>query len=230
MAAGFSISDGLLILATLLGPVLAVQAQKFLERAREKRTRKLQIFSTLMTTRATRVASNHVEALNAIELTFDPKKRAEKAVIDALRVYYDKLNEGAGDKPDQHTLRVWSERCQDLFIELLLAMSKALGYGFDLVQLKRGIYYPVAHGEADLAQRVIQQGLARVLSGQQSIPMDVVHFPVSDETVQLQQEVQKGLLKALSGESALHVAMEAPAKNTTTEPVAGRQRVTRGGA
>jgi hypothetical protein len=210
--AGFSISDGLLVAATLLGPVLAVQAQKFVEMARERRSRKLQLFSILMATRATRLANNHVEALNAIELVFDPKKRREKAVIDALRIYYDKLNEGVGDQADPHAIRAWTEKCQDLFIELLFAMSTALGHAFDRVQLKRGIYYPVAHGEANLAQRVILQGLSKVLSGQQAIPMDVVKFPVSEEAIDLQKEVQKGLLKTFSGEGALHVSMEQAGK------------------
>jgi hypothetical protein len=165
-----------------------------------------------MATRATRLANNHVEALNAIELVFDPKKRREKAVIDALRIYYDKLNEGVGDQADAHAIRVWTEKCQDLFIEILFAMSTALGHGFDRVQLKRGIYYPVAHGEADLAQRVILQGLSKVLSGQQAIPMDVVKFPVSEEAVNLQKEVQQGLLKTFSGEGSLHVSMEPTGK------------------
>jgi hypothetical protein len=38
----------------------------------------------------------------------------------------------------------------------MYAMSTALGYSFDKVQLKRGAYYPVAHSEADLAQLSIR--------------------------------------------------------------------------
>ena len=41
------ISDGLLITATVVGPILAVQAQKWVEVWREDRARRLQVFKTL---------------------------------------------------------------------------------------------------------------------------------------------------------------------------------------
>jgi hypothetical protein len=83
----FSVSDGLLIAATLAGPVLAVQAQKWLERSREKGQRKKNIFYALMGTRATRLAEEHVRALNSIDLEFSTSRSRERAVIDAWRSY-----------------------------------------------------------------------------------------------------------------------------------------------
>jgi hypothetical protein len=85
--ATFTISDGLLILATIAGPILAVQAQKWVERATEKRRQRLMIFTTLMNTRATRLAPDHVQALNMIDLVFNGKNAKDKAVIDAWRQY-----------------------------------------------------------------------------------------------------------------------------------------------
>lgn len=67
-AGSVSISDWLLIVSTILGPILAVQVQKWLELWREKRDRKLKIFYNLMATRAARVSERHVEALNSIQL------------------------------------------------------------------------------------------------------------------------------------------------------------------
>lgn len=58
-----NISNCLIIAATLLGPILAVQAQKWVEIWNEKRNRKLRIFYNLMATRAGRVSDRHVEAL-----------------------------------------------------------------------------------------------------------------------------------------------------------------------
>jgi len=49
-----NVSDWAIICATLLGPILAVQAQKWVERATESRRRKW-IFETIMANRATRV-------------------------------------------------------------------------------------------------------------------------------------------------------------------------------
>jgi len=58
-----TIADALIILATLFGPIAAVQAQKWIERAREKRASKVNIFNTLMATRGIRIASmDHVKA------------------------------------------------------------------------------------------------------------------------------------------------------------------------
>jgi hypothetical protein len=62
-----------IVLATLGGPVLAVQTQKFIERASENRRQKLAIFATLMANRATRLNDDYIRALNSIELGFLPR-------------------------------------------------------------------------------------------------------------------------------------------------------------
>jgi ABC-type dipeptide/oligopeptide/nickel transport system permease subunit len=51
-----TISDWLIILATISGPILAVQAQKFIERARARREVRMSIFYRLMTFRARKAA------------------------------------------------------------------------------------------------------------------------------------------------------------------------------
>jgi hypothetical protein len=56
------LSDWVIAGCTLLGPVLAVQAQKWVEGFREKKARRLTIFRTLMTTRAMVLNPNYVEA------------------------------------------------------------------------------------------------------------------------------------------------------------------------
>ena len=60
--------DVAVIAATLLGPVLAVQIQKYLERWREENDRRHRIFKVLMATRAAPLAANHIEALNLIDI------------------------------------------------------------------------------------------------------------------------------------------------------------------
>jgi hypothetical protein len=204
-----TISDGILIVATIAGPVLAVQAQKFIERAGERRKRKLDVFYTLMATRATRVAAEHVRSLNLIELEFDRgwlhNRSNEKAVIDAWRVHRDNLNQKF-DESAPGALQAWIERSEGSFIELMYCMSKALGYDFDRVQLKRGAYYTRGQVEADQAQRALQDNLAKVLTGEQAIRMNVVGLPVDKEAAELQTAVQKQYLKALTGEGGLFVA------------------------
>lgn len=82
-----TISDTLLVLATFCGPIAAVQAQKWIERTREQRGRRLWIFQTLMATRAIRAGSNeHVQALNLIDVFFNGKSSRDRAVRDAWLV------------------------------------------------------------------------------------------------------------------------------------------------
>ena len=59
-----TISDWLVITAIIIAPVLAVQVQKYIESKKEKRNRKMQIFTNLMATRATPLYPIHVESLN----------------------------------------------------------------------------------------------------------------------------------------------------------------------
>ena len=51
-----TISDGLIILATLLSPLIAVQVQKWIERSTESCNAQRSIFYALMSTRATRLS------------------------------------------------------------------------------------------------------------------------------------------------------------------------------
>jgi hypothetical protein len=203
-----TISDGFLIAATIAGPVLAVQAQKFIERAGEKRRRKLHIFYTLMSTRATRIANEHVQALNVIELEFNRgwfhNRSKEKTVIDAWRLHLDNLNQSV-DANDPASLKAWIDRNEVSFIELMYSMSQALGYDFDRVQLKRGIYYARGQFETQQAQQTVLHNLAKVLTGQQAIGMNVVGFPLDKSAAELQAKFHEQYLKALTGEGALHV-------------------------
>ena len=59
-----------IVFATLLGPILAVQAQKVLEGLREYRAAKLWVFRSLMTTRMQRLSIDHVRTLNMIDICF----------------------------------------------------------------------------------------------------------------------------------------------------------------
>ncbi len=148
-----TISDALIILATLVGPIAAVQAQKWIERAREDRARKVNIFNTLMATRALKVASaDHVKALNSIDLIFDRKKPKEKAIIVAWEEYLDHLNNHPQKDDDLAGQTAWNSKVDDLLANLLKSIGNSLRYDFSIVQLKRGIYYPRGHHEEIMAR------------------------------------------------------------------------------
>lgn len=124
-----NISDWMIILATLVGPILAVQAQKFLERSREGRLRRLSIFRTLMATRANVISPSHVEALNAIAIEFYGTKLAFKAVVDAWKDYLDHLNK------DTIEIAIWDQKRRDLFVELISRMAPTVGYKFSKLEI-----------------------------------------------------------------------------------------------
>ncbi len=166
-----TIADWLMILAVLVGPIIAVQLTRYLDRKKEERERKLQVFKTLMATRAYTVSWDHVVALNRIDLEFDKDDKKEKAVIDAWKAYLDLL----GDKimsPEQ-----WGVKRIDLLVELLHKMAQVLDYDFDKTHIKNSSYSPVAHGNIEEEQKAVRTGLVQVLEGKRPIPMAIVNWP-----------------------------------------------------
>jgi hypothetical protein len=208
-----TITDFWLIAATVAGPILAVQAQKFIERARERRSSRLDIFYTLMANRATPLAPARIQALNRIDLEFRPNKLGyqspnAKAVATAWRTLLDELNQGiTATETNPALIAGWTQRCDDRAVDLLFELSKALGFKFSKVDIKRGIYYPRGHVELEAAQHAVLANLNKLLAGQQSLPMRVTEFPTSEEAFKLQNDVQRELLKAFSGDAELHVSM-----------------------
>jgi hypothetical protein len=202
-----TITDTFLILATFVGPIAAVQAQKWIERSRETRNRKLWIFHTLMSTRALRASSpEHVQALNSIDLVFNARKKGDKPIIDAWGEYLDHLNHYP-DNSDAKAIQTWNIKGEDFLIELLKKIGDRLGYSFTSVQLKRGIYYPRGHSDLISSQIALRDMIVKLSAGTWHFPVAVHEFPVSDDAMKLQAAVQNALLEALSGKSPLKVSV-----------------------
>src|SRR5438067_9365814 len=78
------------IIAIILGPILAIQVEKYLEDRRESRRRKITLFRELMVTRGSRLSARHVEALNGIQMEFH-NEGEDKKVVDAWKLYITHL-------------------------------------------------------------------------------------------------------------------------------------------
>lgn len=214
-------SEWIIAGATLLGPILAVQAQKAIERSRERNNRKSWVFHTLMATRAARVSADHVQALNMIDLVFygqrilsiHRRSKAEQNVVDAWREYHDHL----GIKADEKTLQLWHVKGDELFVNLLFAMAEDVGYKFDRVQLKKGAYSPVAHGDLEYEESMLRKHALRVLSGEVPVKMAVSSFPVDEEAMKAQVELQRRLGDALAGRGVLAVEVREEKNNKHNE-------------
>ncbi|MFA4915514.1 MAG: DUF6680 family protein [Syntrophales bacterium] len=203
------IADWLMIVAVLLAPLVAVQVQKLLERYREDKTRKLNVFKILMATRAATVSPQHVQALNMIDLEFQGMKY--KGVTDAWKTYLDHLYHYPKD--DEKQQPIWGERRVDLLAKLLMEMGKSLGYVFDEVHVKRGIYAPEAHAQFETEERLIRGGLVRLLYGDAHLKMDVTSFPVSEEALKEQKDLREGFKELIDGKRKLEVSVSKAAKD-----------------
>lgn len=196
-----SLTDALIISATLIAPLLAVQAQKWLERFREDHDRKLRVFKTLMATRAASISPEHVQALNMIDLEFQGTKY--KAVRTEWKTYLDHLS--SYPKEDEKLQAIWGEKRIDLLAQLLIAMGQSLGYEFDQVHVKKGIYAPEAHSQIENENILLRRGLIRLLYGDASVKMDVISFPVTKEAAAEQQVIRDHLIELLRGQRSLNV-------------------------
>ena len=194
----------LMIGSTLLGPVLAVQAQKWVERAREATNRRAWVFTTLMATRQARLSIEHVRALNSIDLAFYGRRvlgivlrgRRAQGVIDAWHDYHAHLSLPPERRPQSEAeQRDWNGRGDELFTNLLDRLATATNFKFDRNQLKVGSYSPEAHGTLELEQQALRRLAVEVMSGNKSLSMEVKAWPVDPVVAAQQRNMQEQLVE-----------------------------------
>ena len=195
----FTISDGLMICAVILAPLIAVQVDKYLERKRNKKERKLGVFKTLMATRGRGLDPRHVEALNMIDLEFE----GNKSVTDAWKAYLDHLvnipkyptTEGRNEEQQNSDktlydsqMSTWGNQKEDYLADLLYNMGSSLKYDFDKTHIKRSIYSPRGHADIENEQQFLRKALIELLMGRLTLPVEIVTNPLSDEDLKSQKE------------------------------------------
>lgn len=196
--------------ATVAGPILAVQAQKFIERATERRRARRAIFHALMSNRATRLNDDFVRSLNLIDLEFSPRRiggSADRAVINAWRSLLGEYNNVPADAAPLDEHRAWNDRVGERTVALLSAMSKALGYDFSDEQLRRGIYYPKGRFDAEQTQLAILNGVRKIIEGAAALPMKITEAPSSPELLAAQIETMQRSARSYDTDGALRVRM-----------------------
>jgi len=152
--------------AIVVGPVAALYIQARRDIKREAKNRKMEVFKTLMSYRATRLAPVFVQALNLIDVEFDGDNGKEKNVRNAWKELLDLLN-------NYRTTPNAEERSRELTADLLQAMGICLGYDFDRVQVKKGAYYPEGLVNTEQEQHAVRRGILDVLQGKRRIPIGV---------------------------------------------------------
>lgn len=172
-----TLSDWITIVAIFAGPFFAVLATEWIRRSHESRQRKIRVFRTLMSTRASRLSPTHVEALNLIDIEFDSKNPRERHVIEAWKLYHSHLGDVGYPK------ETWAARCAELLVDLLHAMSQCLNYPFDKSHIKNSSYYPDGYGELEEDQHAARKALVEVLEGRK--PLSVISWMAPEQLAQI---------------------------------------------
>ena len=189
-------TDIAIIFATLLGPILAVQAQKLVERWRDEKERRERIFKVLMATRGSRLSPNHIEALNMINIEF-PAKPKFKKVRSAWKAYFSHLSDPTPRDTNQYP--VFFAKRSELFTDLLYEIGSALGYDSDKTEISKESYTPIYHEQVENELNIIRGKLVDLLSGKLSLPMSLKEFPSDDQMVANQAEYLKLATEFLRG-------------------------------
>jgi hypothetical protein len=156
---GISLEGWLTIAAVVLGPILALAAQRVLDNLREKRHRQARLFRELMITRSQRLSPRHVEALNAVPLEFRSAGRGKK-VFGAWKAYLDHLGTDSNKDPV-----AWNREGSELLIELLHEMSRRVGYRFEKLSIEREVYLPQLFNTLELEQTALRKRLLELTDG-----------------------------------------------------------------
>jgi hypothetical protein len=135
-----------------------------------------EIFKSLMATRAAILSPEHVRALNMISIEFP--KEDYQAVSDAWKIYFDHLNSFPNDSSELQAN--WRKDTGTHLCQLLKVMGDALGYDFDVVDINKGIYAPLAHANVELEQQQFRQGVIDFLQGESVVKMEITNMPESN--------------------------------------------------
>jgi hypothetical protein len=164
--------EWLTLLAIILGPILAVQAQKWIERATEERKERQVIFRTLMRTRANILSREHVDALNMIPLVFSKKREHDNEVRKKWEILF---NHRSSALPLHQDLTLQRNLQHDFgkkgighLTELLIALAKALNYRFDENDIQR-VYSPKALEDEAAETQEARQLLLQLLRGKTAL-------------------------------------------------------------
>lgn len=188
-----------ILVATGMGPVLAVLVTRWIDERRETSARQLQVFRQLMANRRAPVSADFVAALNLVEIEFYQNQQViehHKELIDLFNADLERMDEG---------IRIrHNERIETQTQDLLFEIGKALGYKVVRLDLKKGGYLPNALSWREQWSSQWQHFLAEVALGKRSIPVSLP--PADEREAQARREIQS----VQSGRAPLKVEIVQP--------------------
>lgn len=150
------VKDAVSIIAILVGPVFAVLITLWWQQWKEKRDRKLNLFTVLMAHRRSLVPTNEwVNALNLIDVVFADHPKVVALWHDLYVLLYT--------SPPQEQAKAHK------YLELLSAMAIVLGFPHLQQTDIDKFYIPQVHIDSATAQAELQAQLLRVLQNTEAL-------------------------------------------------------------
>jgi hypothetical protein len=191
-------SEILMIIAIVVSPIIAIQVENYRERICADKQRRLEIFRTLMATRANTINPWHVEALNMIDIDFSDFKDVTIAWKNYLNHLGKKPEHPSGDmKTNQeailyynHKFNSWAERSPILLTILLKVMGESLNYYFDETDINNSCYYPEGSATKENELKFLREQLVELVQGDIALPVMIFKKPLTDQDSH-NQEINK---------------------------------------
>lgn len=159
------------VAAIIIGPIVAVWITRLNDERRDKKRRQYNVLHALMRTRAFSLHSDHVSALNLVQLEF----YGLDDVDTAFRHYMGHLNSTVPPATDVQANRTFADERQDRFYTLVQKMAAHLGLTFDKADLKRLSYAPQGWQDAEAQQKTLSARIIELLEFRRPLPVKEFH-------------------------------------------------------
>jgi len=183
-----SLTEVLTIAAIVIGPIVAVSITLGYDTYRDRRSRRMELFRTLMRTRRTPILPEHVGALNLIEIEFAKddavikrwtellthfgthhNRREEEAKTDDLR------DDELAARDAKFYGRLSDER-QRLLAKLLHAMARVLDFRAEQLEIFEGGYTPQGWVDIEAENASVRRLFAQIGDAKRTFPIGVFNF------------------------------------------------------
>ncbi len=171
------------IAAILIGPCAAVWVNGLLDRWREQKARKMDIFKTLMRTRNARLSPDYVGAINLVEIEFVKHKEVIEKWA-ALRKHYGETHAKRPNEENDsrsHYERLGKEQ-MELLTEMLSSMAKVLDFKVEQMEILRGSYYPQGYADMEMDQTIIRNYAVGLAVGKRNVPVEIINLPNNSDS------------------------------------------------
>ncbi|WP_022682022.1 DUF6680 family protein [Sphingobium bisphenolivorans] len=162
------IGDWAIILATLVGPIVAVVITLWYQKRDNDYSRKIQIFRSLMQWRANWLHPDWVGALNMIPVEFSGCTE----IISAFNGLIDKLNDRGFSDGGEHLGHAY-QRAEAAFVELVQQIGARLRIDLTGVDLRSRVYAPRGWADEQASIQSLRSETLALLRGETAVKVEV---------------------------------------------------------